>query len=313
MSNKYDFKSVISLEKDLNYILSTCKLGYINVCAYKIINETVKPFIIYLFLNNKKDKKCLSLPKISIENTSYNEETLIDFLKNGILAEVNRFEKVPSLNKNDIMFNGIDIYQDEGYIFFDISSLNLNYHIENTYRFILLNEILNLQTNIYKIDDKDVTFFVENLHYGLLYDVYGKACETPISLYLGLKENELFYNFNLGIQKSKNIFGKGYYLTNYKNASLGNKYVIRVALFLGRTCIKENFPNDNYEEPNVFNKNELLLDRITDCKEIWKNNFDSVYVGKIELDDGNEFEPGPLYAFKRWDQHITLSYEYVNT
>jgi len=314
MSNNYHFKGITYLEKDIDNVLHSFKLKTMNVCAYKIIDETVKPFLCYLFClnnNNKNNMQTLYLPKINIENTYYDGETIIDFLKQGVINEISLNGKGSPVNKDDIIFNGLDFYDDEGYIFFDISKIKTIYDVKNTYRLILTNEILNSKSYIYKIDEKNVEFFTNNISYGLLYDANGRQCETPIALYQGVSKKELHYNFNVSIKKVNDIFGKGYYLTSCDNTTNKNECVIRIALFLGNMYIKENFPNDKYDTSINNNKNEKLLLRITDYNEYWKEKYDSIYVGKIELDNGEDFLKGPLYAFRKRNQYFSLNYEYV--
>jgi hypothetical protein len=49
------------------------------------------------------------------------------------------------------------------------------------------------------------------------------------------------------------------------------------------------------------------LRRVSDRNSIWKINFNSVYIGKIKLDNGNYFEDGPIWVIKDYNQQITLS------
>jgi len=309
MTDKYDFKALANLDRDVNYILTTQKLTYVNVCGYKIINEIENPFIIYLFLINNKNSR-LYLPKINIENVQYNEETLLDFLKEGIVNQFSMEHSRKEMNKERVIFKGIDIFNGEGYLFFDLNNIETIYNINNSYRFLLINEIINSETMNYKIDVNDTDFFTKNIDYGLLYDYNGTQIETPIALYYGLSKKELDYNFSIGIKKCKGIFGTAYYLKNYIGACYDNEYVIRVVVFLGNMCLKENFPNDNHDNLDVSKKRECLLLRISDYNEFWKKEYDSIYVGKIELDNGQIFK-GPLYALKKYNQFIQLSYEYV--
>jgi len=300
------------LDKDIDYILSNCKIKSIHVCCYKIVEETCCPFILYLFfLNRKNGESQFYLTKINIENLGYEGEKIIDLLKNGILNEIKKNDKDIDCIKDNILFKGLELHNNEAYIFFDINSLYIKYNINAEYRFIMINEILNGISYIYSIDEVNVDFFTANSHYGLLYDSNWKQYETPIAGYLGINQKELYYNFYVGIEREKNIFGTCYYFTNYENASNNSQYVIKAAIFLGRLCIKENFPYDKYDENAILRKNENLISRITDYNELWKKNYDSVYVGKIELDNGEEFAKGPLYALTKCEQFLQISYELV--
>ena len=53
--------------------------------------------------------------------------------------------------------------------------------------------------------------------------------------------------------------------------------------------------------------------RLTDYDGLWSKNYDSVYIGKVELDNGDKFEEGPLIAIKNYNQQVPLSYHYINS
>lgn len=309
-SNYYFTQFSIKTEKDIEYILTNYKIKYVNVCAYKIIDETITPFISYLFIfDNNLNNKTLQLPRINIANLDCDGEAVIDFIKQGIL---NQFGKLKTDDKDIIIFNGIDFFNEEAYLFLDITKLNVIFNNERDYRFVIINEIINKQSYAYDINENNVDFFTSNISYGLLYDANGKQCETPVIGYVGSRQNVLNYNYNMGISRENNIFGESYYFTNLENAVKGNEYVIRIAVFLGNMCLKENFREDNYDDLIIYRNNNNLLSRITDYSESWKKKYDSIYVGRVELDNGDEFLKGPLYSFKNFEQHMPLSYESVD-
>jgi len=304
--NYYFTQFTITSEKNIDNVLSNYKIKYINVCAYKIIDETVIPFISYLFIF---DNKKLQLPRINIENLDYDGETILDFMKGGIL---NQLGKLDMTYKDSIRVSGIDFYNEDAYIFLDITKLDINFNIVNDYRFITINEVINRMSYTYDIIENNVDFFTNNISYGLLYDKNGKQYETPVIGYVSSIKKTLAYTFSMGIMRENNIFGEGYYFTNFENAVKEGEYIIRIAVFLGNMCLKENFPNDNYDNVNSHIKKDSMLSRITDYSGLWKKKYDSIYVGKIELDNGEEFLKGPLYAFKNFQQYVPLSYEYVD-
>ena len=45
---------------------------------------------------------------------------------------------------------------------------------------------------------------------------------------------------------------------------------------------------------------------------LWKQNYDSVYLGKIELDNGEIFKNANTYVIKDYYNHTPLSYHYIN-
>ena len=53
--------------------------------------------------------------------------------------------------------------------------------------------------------------------------------------------------------------------------------------------------------------------RITDYDGNWAKNYDSVYIGDIELDNGEKMKNTPIYVVKKYEQQISLSYHFINT
>jgi hypothetical protein len=123
--------------------------------------------------------------------------------------------------------------------------------------------------------------------------------------------------------------GNYYYFTDYQNAikksgwlneSAGCGGLIRCAIFLGKMKVLRNNPDDNvdeskltkdyllnYNECSMEYKNAKLLLRISDRDGLWTENYNSVYLGKMELDDGTIFNDYPLWVVKDYDQQVVLS------
>ena len=66
-------------------------------------------------------------------------------------------------------------------------------------------------------------------------------------------------------------------------------------------------------ELNNNNLYENLTLRITDYDGNWAKNYDSVYIGDIELDNGEKMKNTPIYVVKKYEQQISLSYHFINT
>jgi len=114
-----------------------------------------------------------------------------------------------------------------------------------------------------------------------------------------------------GVFITENDYGK------YKKGG-----VVRVALFIGNMLIKMNDPDDPIDESeikkarlnnsNIDTKYESLTMRITDYDGLWTKDYDSVYLGRIELDDGSFYKESPIYVVKDFKQQYPLSYHYIN-
>jgi hypothetical protein len=97
--------------------------------------------------------------------------------------------------------------------------------------------------------------------------------------------------------------------------------LIRFAIFIGNVKYIENYPNDPVDESEIKKQRlqdqnldqniERLTMRITDHDGKWADNYDSVYLGNLELDDGN-FLKKQLFVVKEYNQQMPLSYHLIN-
>ena len=51
--------------------------------------------------------------------------------------------------------------------------------------------------------------------------------------------------------------------------------------------------------------------RISDHDGKWTNMYDSVYLGRTELDDGTFLKNTPIWVVKNYNQQFSLSYKLV--
>jgi hypothetical protein len=156
------------------------------------------------------------------------------------------------------------------------------------------------------------------------------------------------YTFGNAAKDKNAILGPYYYFTDYKNSIrqggwsetgkpvikhgitiTDNEFgrfkhggIVRFALFLGKMKIIENLlddENDNSEikkerinDTNLNNNMEVLTMRISDHEGKWRENYDSVFLGKIELDNGEYLKNTPIIVLKKYEQQIPLSYHYID-
>ena len=98
--------------------------------------------------------------------------------------------------------------------------------------------------------------------------------------------------------------------------------IVRFAMFLGKMKMVENLPNDEsdgsltkkerLEDPDLDKHMEMLTMRISDHDGKWVENYDSVFVGKIELDNGAYLKNTPIYVLKEYEQQIPLSFHFID-
>ena len=217
--------------------------------------------------------------------------------------------------------------------------------------FCLIDEIINYnKVCSFNIDSNVINFFMANIDFCFLKNKNNENYELPIVGYIGIQPIKLNFTYTFGISvKDKNaIMGPYYYFTDYKgsirdggwsetgmevkdndNIITDNEYgrfkqggIVRFAIFLGKTKIVENLLNDKNDNSEIkkerindasLDKNiELLTMRISDHDGKWSKFHDSVFLGKIELDNGEYLKNTPIYVLKEYEQQIPLSYHFID-
>ena len=203
-----------------------------------------------------------------------------------------------------------------------------------------------------EIDKKVTDFFLNNSDFLYFKNSKKEQIEIPSVVYSGTQEKLLYFTYMFGKTKddANSLLGASYYFTNYENAirkggwsknytreykygkeiteNETGKYIkggiIRYALFLGECLVKENMENDDIDMSEVKNMKmekdnnecdyeyEKMTLRISDYDATWKNNYDSVFLGKIELDNGKLLLDTPMYVIKDFNNQTPLSYHIIN-
>jgi hypothetical protein len=202
------------------------------------------------------------------------------------------------------------------------------------------------------ISEEVVDFYMNNNEFIYFKNSKEELIEVPSVVYTGSHEKTLHFKYTFGNSATDNngIVSSGFYFTNYIHAfrqggwSLdykpefkygekiteddNGKYskggIIRYALFLDKNLVKQNLPNDIIDESDIkkvklqdacnngdYNYEKMTL-RISDHDGLWKQNYDSVYLGKIELDNGDICKNANIYVIKDYYNHTPLSYHYIN-
>jgi hypothetical protein len=252
------------------------------------------------------------------------------------------------------IFKGFCISDEEIYIFYDITMLNIeqsDMYINAPLWFALIDEIVN-DNHICNINiSKEVEiFFINNIDFCFLKDERNVSYSSPIVAYIGENDRLLNFRYMFGVSpREKNaILGKYFYFTDYINAikqgawnETGNpeykhgklitkansgKYIkggiIRIALFMERIKIIQNLQSDEIdksdikrermEDPTLDKHYEYMTLRISDYDGNWVNEYDGVFVGPVELDDGTILKNTPIYVVKDYNQQLPLTYHYIN-
>lgn len=197
------------------------------------------------------------------------------------------------------------------------------------------------ETSDFFINNNNLLYLYDNQY--MPYEVpvvgySGKPTIQKLNFTLTFGESAKNHNAILGpyfyftsFQQSKNQFDleRGEYMFSSQNETvhldidnnstniLKNKGTVRFALFTGLTKFVENMPTDTHDESSIkkqrlednsLNVNrEKLTMRISDHDGVWSFLYDSVYLGKVELDDGSYLEHIQVLVLKNYEQQVPLS------
>jgi hypothetical protein len=323
----YKGKSQLTLDYK-NELFEYCD---INIFAYTINNEKKHPFQQILLAKSATSE--LIFPKIPLFN-NFNKNELIDYTKVCLFGFLS-FEDYESFN-DLVKFDGFYEHNNNLYLFFDLTENKVNlYDIysNSSLWFGLIDELVNHKhiCNI-KVNESVSNFFRENQEFCFLVDDKDDIYQLPVVCFMSSTEKKLNYNYMFGqIKEDKNqILGPYFYFKDYYNAfeEAGNLIkdnikmgLVRFAIFTGNVKYIENYPNDPVDEseikkqrlqdPNLDQNIERLTMRISDHDGRWAYNYDSVYLGNVELDDGSYLNK-QIVVIKEYEQEIPLSYHYIN-
>lgn len=321
---KYKGGDILKLNINENQI----KDKIVKLCAFTVSNIKT-PFISFLLTNNEYNNE-LTFPSIPLI-MNLNPDQLVEFTKVTLftLLMLPDFEKFNEL----VEFNGFFEYNNIVYLFFDMTKCEYNaYDIyrNNNIWFALIDEIVH-HRNLCNmtIDDEVRTFLIDNNDLYNLEDENNNNYTIPVVGFVAVPGNKLEFTYMFGTIKSdKNgILGPYFYFTDFNNAfNEGRRYkkggMVRFAIFMDSVKYIENFPNDPIDESdtkkmrlnddNLDNRMEQLTIRISDHDGNWAQNYSSVYLGNVELDDGSKYDKKLLVIKDGYEQQTPLSYHYVD-
>jgi hypothetical protein len=338
----FSYKALDFLEKDLPDFTENEKVN-VHICAFNVNKDTNIPFL--QFVMNKFPphffEDLLSFPCFT---THFEKKSFLD-------SCISKLDELLILHKgkNDYKYEGYFMDNGEFYVLFDISDINMQ--AQELYRndkmwLVLIDEIINYESVCnFKIYSQTLNFFKKYKEFCFLYDNQEKRIETPIVCYSGVDVKKIKMASVFGIQKAENnaIVGPFYYFTSYEKSiesaawskppyptfdSSENEVItkrekggiVRFAIFLGSLKVPLNSLNDCLDDSAckkyLLKKNEDYLERqttrITDYDGEWIKEYDSVYIGKVELDDGKKFVDAPYWVVKEHRQQVPVSFHYVN-
>ena len=318
----------------------------IYICAYNVNTEGKAPFLRYLLTDHIGYDQKIEFPMIPQLSTiqTMNECVAHAYLCLIGLLMANGQDK----NMDQITFSGYYTFNGSIYLFYDITKCNIqifDIYRNNNCWMALIDEIVNHKhlCNI-PIDESVVDLFLANEELCFLVDKNNKRFEIPIVGFVPKHENKLAFTCTFGepIGDKNNIFGPFNYFSDFftsfskcdvtepfirsRNNNIDADYgakpgLVRFAIFLGATKVIEKCQNNlidesetkklRLEDDTLDTKLEQLTMSISDHDGKWAQNYDSIYLGPVELDDGTYFKCN-LLAIKNYNQQVPISYHYVD-
>lgn len=298
--NTYKYNAIqhlnISIDDTKNY-------HTVFVCAYKIIDDGMQPFIQYLLHKNSKTD-ILDFPNFIYTSPehSINYSTL---LLNKYLFKYNAESNTYFSN---CIYNGSADYLNNLYLFFDITNCKVNIYdvySDNKIWFAIMDEMVNHKHLCdFEINSSISDFFVNNASFIFIQNENNQNYELPIIAYINSKKEKVVFIYTFGVIKIKTILGNNYIFTNYDNSIQNNgadafnlteeQYtnnltfgIVRFALFL-----KVSYAN---------------LTNTMEGFNNWENHYDSLSISSIEIENKNY---SSVTIIKDYEQQYPLSYHY---
>jgi hypothetical protein len=316
----YNYKGKFLFNGDFIHPIRSYK--NVSICAYNINTSGKYPF--QQFILTKSINNTIEFPSVLVY-TDFNSIELITYTKVCLfgLLSIDDFEKF-----NEVVdFNGYYEYNNNLYLFFDITNCKENISSTNKYSNLwlsLIDEIVN-QKSVFdiKIDEEISNFFIKNSDLCFLVDENHNNYEIPVVGYVSKEKSKTNFTYIFGESAGdkNSLLGSYSYFTDLNNALKNSgEYIIRFALFLGNTKYVQNLKNDPIDnseiksqrlQDNALDKNrEYLTIRISDHDGKWTELYDSVYLGYIILDDDTVLQNTPMFVLKTYEQQIPLTYHY---
>ena len=332
-NKEYIYKGELVLKTDLEEQLLDIENNGLHptiyIYAYSVNTSGKYPFLQYFFNKKIADKEDKEDKEDELIIPQFIYTDALDVLSTSIMV----LSTICSSYHKEESYNFKGYYQETKeslLLFFDCSDLkiekiNITKHTDLV--LVLMDEIIHYEKmGDIKIDKSSVIFFREHNDFLYLTDMKNNNYEMPTVAYTGCLKNKSDFVLTFGVSPLnmplEALMGKYYYFTDYNNAQMmkDSECLIRFAIFLNVTQVKLNWIDDCVDNSQITEHLLLTLNkkckeynsvkfqlRISDRDGIWAINNDSIYVGRVELDDGSYFENYPLWVLKNYEQQIPLS------
>ena len=295
-----------NLINTIDDILQKKRIYKIYICCCHVNIEGQMPFLEYL-LHKTSDGRRLLFPVIDavIQDTSHAIYVTSTYLHDNLI-------KTSTESVRSVIFKGFRLFRDELYVFYHSTRRDFT----SSFEFCLIDEIINtFLVYHYHIDNTVTRLFLDNQPLLFLTNKAGMCYETPVAGYILCEPSRANYVYIFGPNKAGGdmMFGEYYYFTT---DSISDSSSVKFALFIGKCLVKQNLIDDMRDTSAVRKyivdnclfscKRYYLTSRITDYDGTWTDNYDSVYLGHLELDDGMVWNKN-MIVVKEYGQFTRLS------
>tara|TARA_B100001027_G_C16266985_1_gene332645 strand:+ start:2305 stop:3591 length:1287 start_codon:yes stop_codon:yes gene_type:complete len=310
--------------------------GIVSFLIYRTNDKGLAPFLEFcLYRYSDDDINLITFPQVFVQNESLSNVIDNYLNKNNLVSDINPSYKIIGKiivdNLPVIVINLEDInifsYQD---------SIEYSYVWSTTYEIINTRSIYGVP-----IHDKLTNCFINNSFLITLYDFNDNPIEVPEILYVGDKSEKILYESVVGLTKSSPLASLGpfYYLSTYENALRYSKDnnllygldtkkkkkdsyqsgILRCAVFTGRMKIMMNRSIDiekdeigedlslmvtEQQNYDYLEKTKFMRDNVG----YWARKYDSIYAGRVQLEDDTIYKKEPIFVVKYWSQQLALSW-----
>jgi hypothetical protein len=329
--NNINYEATDNLLDNIDKELFLDLFTNVKICAYQILNKDVNPFLQFLLLNDTFSNS-LSFPSINMltitESVALsNTHDLLSYTQD-FLGKI--IQHIEILENNKFMGFHLDKKMKTLFLFYDLSNCRFNISLvykQSNIWFCLVDEIINKQHVCgINIDSKVTNFFLLNQQFITLTNDLGHKIEHPVACYIKKEIGQLNFTHYFGLSKMDiklAFLGPYYYFTDFDNALYSindeKKGLLRFAVFLGKMLVKLNYPEDSIDSSDLKREKlngsikEQLTMRVTDYNGLWTDSYDSCFIGKIKLDNGDILGNTPVFVVKNYEQHFSLTYHYINS
>ena len=337
-ANIYPIQSIVSTVDSTN--MSGIKR--ISLCIYRInVKPSATPFLQYLLFKNREN--VMVFPGFNGGNSNLIARAceLYDSIIGEKNACTNHYRGV--MRVDDVLYV---FYQ---YIHKKEDGVNPYKMKRDELWWCLMDEICNWRKVLtMNVDSSVVKLFYDKPELIYLYDTNYNKLEIPVVGYHGTYHKLLEFIYTFGVKENdvSSMYGPYYYFSTFNRAIKyagwnyeGNKELIqehvvvddkgrfdkggliRTALFMNNMKLFLNHPLDSVDNSEYSAAALKDIDRrekmriklkLVDYDAKWSSEYDSVYAGRVLMDNGEPLFNYPEMVVKNNSQQVTLSIHIVD-